>query len=941
MFGNRVPGLNRPNVLPSEGPGMVSKSHLTVRPVANDSVRHHSRGESQSLGSGHRRFTSQSSHSALTSPSLSAYDGEGGVGLSEVDEFGGLNGFGTPQTPYSPYSPASTFSSSPSPEVTAIDKLPGKLVIPNKFQRRVVSDSQANYGFTRTLTPDPEMPLQPLEEEVLPPSANAYLEPEAESTPEPQTQDDPKEPEIQPPAEQIPELQVSNSETPLPPSPTDSSQGVTETAPKPTSPVVQVPEPISESSQVAGVVEEEGAETEDNRRSSRTAQATQDQDRNPVSEVSKPNPISFPLSPVMDSADASASVSPKDATSSVHTPAAGVPPVIEKGEQPTSEKVVLPVKTTRDSDHVLTREETPGSPALAFPLPPINASHIDDASSQLQTPPESPNPASSIYTSASDLSDSTVDYQSGSSHPDPDHDLFVLPLPKDDELPLRSIVQEAAVPQSMHQVLASPLPTPQTRIDFPTMAGGSTSTTSSDPNVSFAGDESLALDASQAEIVIAQSEVIRPASPTLFVAMPTPSPTTTTFRVRTPPPPEESLPPLGEANDAQVSPPRIRKKLYTNHSVLTSFKDSLSSSPPQHTFSAVVHQKTRSSAYILPSDTADPPVSKPSKPTNAFMTPKKKQSLFAESMTPASPGSDLAFLMKNAAILEAQLGHRGDSSGDEGWDKPNPTKQSAPLSTGPPPRSALRSGSIKVKSASTPALVSTSVTTLGYTPPVPDLVYDDGSSNSGLSLNPQIPSFLPQSRSRKSGAHEEADRKSLAPSHKSRKSEKSAKEKDKDSMPRARKLSSRLRSLASSSSNSLKSFGRPSMSSETSVSFDGPATVSVEPMTPQNTGGGESGRLTVGFGSPGSRSQTSQGSGSEWNSPPRGRHILGRASSFADRLLSRAGKTKSGFLDNSQGNASPHRHLQSIADTLMYRFGFERLFESDENEHGLWQEGFS
>ena len=82
MLGNRVPGLNRPAALPTEGLGMTSKSHLTVKPIAKDSANRHNRGESQSLGSNHRRFTS---YSNLTSPTLSAYDGEGGAGLSEVE----------------------------------------------------------------------------------------------------------------------------------------------------------------------------------------------------------------------------------------------------------------------------------------------------------------------------------------------------------------------------------------------------------------------------------------------------------------------------------------------------------------------------------------------------------------------------------------------------------------------------------------------------------------------------------------------------------------------------------------------------------------------------------------------------------------------------------------------------------------------------------------
>ena len=938
MLGNRVPGLNRPKALPTEGLGMVSKSHLTVKPVAKDSAHHHSRGESQSLG--HRRFTSQS-YSALTSPSLSAYDGEGGAGLSEVDEFGGLNGLGRPQTPYSPYSPTSTFSSLPSPEVSAVDKLPGKVVIPNKFQRRVASDSLASYGSTRALTPDPEASLQSLEEEEPLVSADGDSRLEAESTPEPQPQDDPEESEIQPLAEPTPELQISTPETPtFPNSIHPSQEGVAQAAPEPPTPTMQVSEPASESIPVVDVAEEEGVEMEDIQRSSSAVTATQDQDQDPVPEVSRPNPISIPLSPVMVSEDVSPPVSSEDTTPPPPTPATGVPSVIEEGEQPASElveEVVPSVDVARGSNDLPTTEEIPASPTLAFPLPPIDTSLIDGASSRLQTPPESPTAASSILTSVSDQSDSTIDYQSVSKHPDPDHDLFVLPLPKDDEVPPRPIVQEVEVPQSMHQVLASPLPTLQAPFDFPTMTGGFASARSSDPDISFTGDESLALDASQAEIVIAQSEVIRPASPTLLVAMPSPSPTTTAFRVHTPPP-QEPLSPLGEVD---VSPPRIRKKLYANHSVPTSFKDTLSPPPTQRSFSAVVHQKKRTSTHTLPSNRVDPPAPQPPKPANAFMTPKKKQSLFTEPVTLASPGSELMFLAKNAAALEARLEHRGDSSGDEGWNDRNPTKRFAPFFPEPLPRSTLGSGMTKAKSASTPTLVSASVTTPGHIPPVPDLVYDDRSSNSGLSSNPRIPPFLPQLWSRKSGAHEDADRRSLAPSHKSRKSEKSAREKDRDTLPRARKLSARLRSLASSSTNSLKSFGRPSLSSETSVSFDSPTTVSIEPMTPQDTGSSEGGRLGLGIGSPGSRSQISQESGSEWNSPPRRRDVLGRASSFADRLLSRTGKTKSGFLENSQGNRPCHRSPLFGAKDLVCRFGFEQLFEPNEAQHGLWKEGFS
>ena len=896
MLGNRVPGLNRPKVLPTEGLGMVSKSHLTVRPVAKDSA-HHNRRESQSLGNHHRRYTSQS-YSALTSPSLSAYDGEGGAGLSEVDEFGGLNGLGTPQTPYSPYSPTSTFSSLPSPEVSAIDKLPGKLIIPGKFQRRVASDSQASYGLTRAITPDLEVPLQPLEEEVSlsPSNCGSPSRPEAESAPDSQTYDDSKESRVQPPTEQTPELETSTPEAYFPPLPIDSSQEVATEA---------IPEPASNPVPVADVIEE-GVEVEDDQQSSDTDLHTQDQDHDPIHEVSKPNPISIPLSSVKDSADVSPLTPSEVSTLSTVTPITDTPPVIVKGEQSSepAEEAVPPFKPARDSDDAPTPDETPASPTLAFPLPPVNAS-------QLQTPPESPKPASSISTAASDLSDSTIDYQGGSNHPDPDHDLFVLPLPKDDELPPRTIIQEVAVAQSVHQVLASPLPTLQAPIDFPIATVRSISTRSSDPNISFTGDESLALDASQAEIVIAQSEVISPASPTLLVAMPSPPSTATTFRVQTPPPLEEPLPPSDKVDNSGVSPPRIRKKLYTNNSAPTSFKDTLSPPPAQQSFSAVVSQKIRTSTHALPLDRIDTLAPKPSMPVNAFMTPKKRQSLFAEPMTPASPGSELAFLVKNAAILEAQLEHGVGSSGDNGWDKTGPAQQSASLFTEPPPQSALRSEMIRVKSASTPTLASTSVTPPGRIPPVPDLVYDDGSSNSGLSLNPLIPPFLPQLRSRKSGVHEEADRKSLAPSHKSRKSEKSVKEKDRGTIPRARKLSSRLRSLANSSTNSLRSLSRPSLSSETSVSFDSPTTVSIEPMTPQDTGNGENGRLGVGMGSPGSRSQISQGSGSEWNSPPRKKDVLGRASSFADRLLSRAGRSKSGFLDNSQGNA-PDRYRTSI-----------------------------
>ena len=889
MLGNRVPGLNRPKALPIEGLGMVSKSHLTVKPVAKDSAHNHSRGESQSLGSHSRRFTSHSSHSVLTSPSLSAYDGEGGAGLSEVDEFGGLNGLGRPQTPYSPYSPSSTFSSLPSPEVTAIDKLPGKLLIPNKFQRRVASDSQAGYGFTRALTPDPEVPLQPLEEEMTLSSADycSRSGPKAESVPNPQHHGDPKEPEVQPSTEPTPELEISTPEVYLPP-PIDSPGEVTTvTAPEPT------PEPIL----VVDVVGE-GVEVEGDRQFSDAAPPTQDQDHDPVPKFPKPIPTSTPLSSVVGDADMSPSVSSKAPTAPTPTPVADAPPVIKKSEQPTSEPVdefVPSAEVTQGSDEAPTPEEAPAPPTLVFPLPPIDASLINDASSQLQTPPESPKTTSSTYTSASDLSDSTIDYQSASNHPDPDHDLFVLPLPKDDELPPRPIIQEVAGPRSMGQALASPFPTLQAPIDFPITTAGSFSTESSDPGVSFTGDESLASDASQAEIVIAQSEVIRPASPTLLVAMPSPPLTTTTFCVQTPLAPGEPLPLPDEVDNTRVSPPWIRKKLYTNNSAPTSFKDTLSPPPTQQSFSAVVHQKTRASAYVRTSDRIDSLAPGPSKPVNAFMAPRKKQSLFTEPITPTSPGLELAFLVKNAAILEAQLEHGVVSSASGGGDGSDPAKQSVP------PRSTLRSEMARVKSASTPALVPTSATTPGNIPPVPDLIYDDGSSNSGLSSNRQIPPFFSQFRSRKSGVHEEADRKSLAPSHKSRKSEKPAKEKDKDSLPRSRKLSSRLRSLANSSTNSLRSLGRPSLSSEASVSFDSPTTAPIEPMTPQDTGNGENGRFGVGVGSPGSRSQISQGSGSEWDSPPRRRDVIGRASSFADRLLSRAGKARSGFPENSQG----------------------------------------
>jgi hypothetical protein len=193
------------------------------------------------------------------------------------------------------------------------------------------------------------------------------------------------------------------------------------------------------------------------------------------------------------------------------------------------------------------------------------------------------------------------------------------------------------------------------------------------------------------------------------------------------------------------------------------------------------------------------------------MTPRRKESLCAEPLTHVSSGSELAFLAGSAAILEARLEHSDPS--DERLSKLNSANQSVPLFT-EPLRLMSRSGITKAKSASTPTLVP-SLATSTHIPPVPDLVYDDGSSNSGLSLTPQIPPFLPQSRSRRSGAHGGAERKSLAPSHKSRKSEKSSKDKDKESIPGARKLSARLRSLASSITNSLRSLNRPILSSET------------------------------------------------------------------------------------------------------------------------------
>ena len=868
MLGNRVPGLNRPTALPTEGLGMTSKSHLTVKSIAKDSAHRHGRGESQSLGSNHRRFTS---HSTLTSPSLSAYDGEGGAGLSEVDEFGGLYALDRPHTPYSHYSPTLTPPSLPSPEVTAIDKPPSKIPIPERFQRRVVSDFQASYGITRASTPDPEMLLQLLEEEPHLPSANhGSLPPaEPESTPETQTCDEPKEPGVQLPIEPVQEFQTSTPDTPIPPA-TDSPREVT---------AETISEPTSESTPVVDAVEERVPEN--NRLSTGVRSLTEHQDHDPVSQASKSNPVPVPSSPVTINSDSPPRMSPQGST-----PVADILPVIEKVPQPTTEPVPPPNVAQEPSD-APRPDETPVPPTFASPPPPINVSSIQDTSSELQTPPESPRPASIASTSTSDLSDSRFDYQYGSD-PDPDHDLFVLPLPKDDELPPRPIARGVAVPQSMHQVFSSSLPALQPPIHFPTMATRSVPAQSPDPNSSFAGDESLALDASQAEIVIAQSEMIRPASRTLVIAMPSPSPITTTFRVQTPPLQGGSIP-SPDRVDHEVSPPRIRKKLYTNYSVPSSFKDTLSPPPTRQSFSAVVHQRTKTPTQVP--DRVDPLTPKSSKPASAITTPKRRESLSGETpMTPVSSGSELAFLARSAAILEARLEH-GDP-GNEG------AKRSVPLFA-EPPRSTLRSGMSKAKSASTPTLVPSLATTPIHIPPVPDLVYDDGSSNSGLSLTPQIPPFLPQLRSRRSGAHEEADRKSLAPSHKSRKSERSVRDKDKDSMPRARKLSARLRSLASSSTNSLRSLGRPSLSSETSISFDSPTTVSIEPMTPPSSG---SGRFGPGIGSPGSRSQISQGSGSEWSSPPRRRDMLGRASSFADRFMSRVGKTKSGFLETSQGN---------------------------------------
>ena len=876
MLGNRVPGLNRPTPLPTKSLGMGSKSHLTVKPIANDSVNRHGRGESQSLGNIHRRSTS---YSTFTSPSLSAYDGESGAGLSEVDEFGGLTGLDRPQTPYSHHSPTLTPPSLPSPEVTAIDKLPGMIPILDKSQRRVVSDFQANYGIMRAFTPDPEILLDLLEEEapLSPANLGSRHQAEEESIPDTQTRDDPREPEVQQPTEPAQEFQTSTPEASLP-SPTDSSHNVTaETVSEPTSQPIPMVGDTGE-----GVVEH-------NQRFIEVDSSTQHQVHDSVSEVPKSNPIPTPSSSLMDATDAPLFMSSQDP--GPPAPVADILPAIEKVEQPITEPV--PSRSvSRESDNTSEPYETPVSLTFAFPPPPINVSSIEGASSELQTPPESPRPTSSASTSTFDLSDSRFDY-SGLDHPDPDHDLFVLPLPKDDELPPRLITKEMIVPQSMHQIFASPRPALQPPIDFPAMVARSAPTQSSDPNVSFTGDESLALDASQAEIVIAQSETIRPASRTLVIAIPSPSPTTTTFRVQTPPLSEDSTP---SPDQVDVSPPRIRKKLYTNYSVPSSFKDTLSPPPTRQSFSAVVHPRTKTPTQVP--ERVDSLTPKSSKRANTIVTPRRKESLSVEPLSPVSSGSELAFLANTAAILEARL-ERGGSS-EEGLDQPSREK---------PSRWAMRSEMTRVKSASTPTLVPSSANIPGHIPPVPDLVYDDGSSNSGLSLAPQIPPFLPPSRSRRSVAHEEADRKSLAPSHKSRRSEKSLREKDKESMPRARKLSARLRSLASSSTNSLRSLGRPSLSSETSISFDSPTTISIEPLTPPGSGG--SGRFGAGIGSPGSRSQLSQTSGSEWNSPPRRRDMLGRASSFADRLMSRVGKTKSGFLDNSQGNG-PSTHGPSI-----------------------------
>ena len=91
----------------------------------------------------HRRFALRPSHYALDPPSPLVHDAEGGVGLSEADEFERLNWYGT------------NFGKG------------------RKFQRRVTSNSQASYGFTRALTPILKIPSEPLEDEAPPAPVNA------------------------------------------------------------------------------------------------------------------------------------------------------------------------------------------------------------------------------------------------------------------------------------------------------------------------------------------------------------------------------------------------------------------------------------------------------------------------------------------------------------------------------------------------------------------------------------------------------------------------------------------------------------------------------------------------------------------------------------------------------------------------------------------------
>lgn len=341
--------------------------------------------------------------------------------------------------------------------------------------------------------------------------------------------------------------------------------------------------------------------------------------------------------------------------------------------------------------------------------------------------------------------------------------------------------------------------------------------------------ESLSL----AEIVTAHTENLTHSTKPVLMSAPTsavPSPTELTVPSIPPTTQPESTPdvkPIGE------SAPRLRKKTVTAADAGPEFQElSLTPQPPSRkSFSAVVHKKNKDSTSSTKSSDSKVPAPLP------ISSARHKLPDFNAPVAPASPGAgELEWLAAEAAMLEKALGI--DWSSNEEYSEPD---YSVPLFT-------------RSKPVANPT-----------TPPVPELVHDDASSEQTDATPSTYSGPYPVPTVREVSEDGEDEFNSSAPAK----------------SLRSRKLSSRIKTLASTSTSTLRSFStssRPSMSSEMS-SEDSRRSPSAS-------------REDVGYlgGSVGSR----------WTPSPK-KTALSRATSFADRLMNRASKTKSTFLDEPIG----------------------------------------